>query len=153
MSAPHGSLHTLLEPLSTCGVSPGCKNESFLICRRCTQGMCVFHLVKCPQCPDYFCTVCLPAHATSHPEPEIRIETIAAAAAFAGGQAREGDLYLRFRPPVMIPGRGHVEVEAHGNTAIVRVVDRQGEIVESWPNAALVRSQDELLVLLKGHPC
>jgi hypothetical protein len=147
----HGSMHVLLEPLAHCGF-PGCGNESFLICRLCTKGICVHHLVKCNRCPDYFCTGCIEAHAENqHPDPATRTETTAAPGVLAGGQAT--DLYVRFRPPVLIPGHGHVEVEVHGDTAIVRVVDRHGDPVEVWPNAALVRRKDELLVLLGGHQC
>jgi hypothetical protein len=130
---------------------PDCKQESFLICRRCGKGICVFHLVKCEECPDYFCTACIAAHGSQHTDPAALIKTTAAPAALTGGQAP--DLYVHFKPPVIVPGRGHVEVEIHGETAIVRVVDRAGETVECWPNAALVRSSGELLVLLGGHAC
>jgi hypothetical protein len=145
----HGSMHVLLAPLATCHF---CSNESFLICRRCTKGICVHHLVKCAHCPDYFCTTCIEPHAEEqHAESGSLLHTTPEPSVFAGGQS--ADIFLRFQPAVSIPGHGHVEVEAHGETAIVRVVDRNGELVKSWPNAALVRRGTEVLVILEGTAC
>ena len=171
----HGSMHVLLAPIAIC-YHPACGKESIIICRLCTRGTCGEHQRKCPGCDDYFCRSCAPVHIhkahieTSPPaslapsrEPPAgeggtgsagensRICDVDPVSILGRAKVEESALYLIVEPPIWFPRDGQVEISVHGETAIVRVLDRTGELVESRPNCAVRREGEEIRVIWPQH--
>ena len=58
----------------------------------------------------------------------------------------DGLRFITFCPPVVVPSLGHVELDCHGELAIVRTYYASGELSEVRLHNALVREGDTVKV-------